>query len=384
MKKKEAIPMSSVLVPAFLLTPAILLSIGLEKNTFFLALIPVILSLAVFLGLSRKEGGFDPARILQYKKWLGILAIIILISIILLVLPKSIIRSVLNEMVNYGPQYITNGIVIGSILSLGAIGLTTVYKILGFPNFAHGDFLTFGAYMVLLLNPSFDFSLILSIIGAIGLGILLVTTMEKILWKPLREKGAGNITMLIASIGLALFLRNLILFIFGGSTRNYFSTVFQGLNIAGVTITILDIMVVIISIFLMFLVYFLLTRTKMGKSMRALSDNKNLAKVSGINVDRVILFTWIIGISLAVIAGFSYGLVTNVSPNMGWTLLLPLFAAVILGGIGNPYGAMIGGLVVGISQEFSLIFIPPEYKPAVSFVLIIILLLWKPTGLMGD
>lgn len=303
-----------------------------------------------------------------------------ILILILFLLPGSIT----SEIVSSGPQYIKNGIVMGSILSLGAIGLTTVYKILGFPNFAHGDFLTLGAYMVLFLNISFNLPIILSIIGAIGLGIALMFVLEKSLWKPLRDKGAGNITMLIASIGLALFLRNLVLFIFGGSPRNYALPITKGMNIAGITMTTDDLLVVAVSMILMFLVYFLLTRTKMGKAMRALSDNKSLAKVSGINVDRVILFTWIIGISLAVIAGFFYGVITLVGPNMGWTLLLPLFASVILGGIGNPYGAMIGGMIVGISQELSLIFLPSEYKAGVSFALIIILLLWKPTGLMGD
>ncbi len=286
-------------------------------------------------------------------------------------------------MVSSGPQYLTNGIVIGSILSLGGIGLTTVYKILGFPNFAHGDFLTLGAFLILFFYVSNDISIIFSIVGAIGLCIALVVVLEKTLWKPLRDKGAGNITMLIASIGLALFLRNLVLFLFGSASDTYFLPV-QGMKIGGITLTMYDLMIVVVSVILMFLVHLLLKRTRMGKAMRALSDNKSLAKVSGINVDRVILFTWIIGISLAVFAGFFYGIVTLVGPNMGWTLLLPLFAAVIVGGIGNPYGAMLGGMIVGISQEISVIFIPSEYKPAVSFILIIIILLWKPEGLMGD
>lgn len=290
---------------------------------------------------------------------------------------------ILSSLIQSGPQYLVNGIIIGSILSLGAVGLTTIYRILGFPNFAHGDFLTFGAYMALMINLA-GLPLIVSIVGSIGLGIVLVFLLEKSLWKPLRDKGAGNVTMLIASIGLALFLRNLVLFIFGGSPQNYALPVAKGIEFLGIIFTKNDLMVVTTSVILMFLVYFLLTRTKIGKAMRALADNKNLAKVSGINVNRVILWTWIIGMILAVIAGTFYGLVTVVRPNMGWFLLLPLFAAVILGGIGNPYGAMLGGMVVGVSQEFSVLFIPSEYKTAVSFALIIILLLWKPTGLMGD
>lgn len=291
--------------------------------------------------------------------------------------------SIVSVLVESGPQYFVNGIIIGSILSLGAIGLTTTYRILGFPNFAHGDFLSFGAFMVLMLNLFLGIPLVLSLFGAVAISILLVVSLEEALWKPLRKKGAGSITMLIASIGLALFLRNSILFAFGGGPRNYDLPRMKGFSIMGISLTKYDLLVIIISFALMFLIYFILNRTRLGKAMRALADNKDLARVSGINVDQVIMGTWIIGMSLAVVAGLFYGLATTVRPTMGWTLLLPMFAAVILGGIGNPYGAMIGGLTVGVSQELSVLFIPPEYKAAVSFVLIIILLLWRPRGLLG-
>lgn len=281
------------------------------------------------------------------------------------------------------PSYFFDGLVIGSILSLGAVGLTTVYRILGFPNFAHGDFLTFGAYMVLFLNINHGLPFIISLLGAIPIGIALIFALEKILWKPLREKGAGNISMLIASIGLALFLRNSILFAFGGSPENYSLEITKGFNFAGITFTIYNLIIIAMAFLIMVLVYLLLNKTKLGKAMRALADNEKLARISGIDVDRVILGTWIIGMSLAVIAGCFYGISTTVRPTLGWTLLLPMFAAVILGGIGNPYGAMLGGLIVGISQEMSVMFIPSEYKTGLSFILIIVLLLWKPEGLMG-
>lgn len=321
----------------------------------------------------------DIKKLAQKKKLLGI---IVLIGFLIFSSAYILSQGLVSSLYESGPQYIKNGIVVGSILSLGAIGLTTIYKILGFPNFAHGDFLTFGAYIV-LLGLSLNLPVILAILFAIGVSIALVIILEKSLWEPLRGKGAGNITMLIASIGLALFLRNLIRFLFGSSPDTYPFPVTQASEIFGVSITTHELIILGVSVVLMFSVYLLLKRTQIGKAMRALSDNKSLAKVSGINVNRVIIFTWIIGISLAVIAGFFYGIFTVVDPRMGWSLLLPLFASVILGGIGNPYGAMLGGMIVGISQEFSIIFIPPEYKPAVSFVLIIILLLWKPKGLMG-
>ncbi len=378
MNKKEAILPTFALVLALLSVLVSSLNMGLEKNVFMLAFLTVGLLLAILFQTYRGEEIIELTQILGNKKITSIFAVIIIISLALLILPESIKSGLINS----GPQYIKNGIVIGSILSLGAIGLTTVYKILGFPNFAHGDFLTFGAYIV-FFGLSLNLPIILSVIFAVAASIALVTILEKSLWKPLREKGAGNITMLIASIGLALFLRNLIRFLFGTETHTYPFPVIKATEFFGISITIDEIIILVFSMALMSLVYLLLKRTEIGKAMRALSDNKSLAKVSGINVNRVILFTWIIGISLAVIAGFFYGIYTVVNPRMGWSLLIPLFASVIVGGIGNPYGAMLGGMIVGISQEFSIIFIPAEYKPAVSFVLIIILLLWKPEGLMG-
>ena len=131
----------------------------------------------------------------------------------------------------------------------------------------------------------------------------------------------------------------------------------------------------------MFLIHYILQKTKIGKAMRALSDNMDLARISGIDVDRVILWTWVISMGLAAAGGVLYGLVTSVRPNMGWVLLLPMFAAVILGGIGNPYGAMAGGLIIGLSQEISTAFLPTEYKLAVGFTIMILVLLLKPEGI---
>ena len=134
----------------------------------------------------------------------------------------------------------------------------------------------------------------------------------------------------------------------------------------------------------MFLVHYLLKRTTIGKAMRALSDNIDLAKASGIDVDRVIRYTWAIGMALAAVGGILYGLITNINPNMGWFMLLPMFAAVILGGIGSPYGAMVGGVVIGLAQELSTAILPTEYKQAVAFFILIVVLFIRPRGILGS
>ena len=200
----------------------------------------------------------------------------------------------------------------------------------------------------------------------------------------MRNKGAGSVTLIIISIGLALFLRNLIIFLWGPDIKRYDLPVKRGIELGSVVITQNQIVVIIVAVICMFFVHYLLKKTTIGKAMRALSDNIDLAKVSGIDVDSVIRYTWAIGMALAAVGGILYGLITNINPNMGWFMLLPMFAAVILGGIGSPYGAMVGGLIIGLAQELSTAILPTEYKLAVAFVIMIAVLFVRPRGILGS
>ena len=280
-------------------------------------------------------------------------------------------------------QLVINGLVIGSIIAITAIGLSMIYKTLNFVNFAHGDFVAFAAYIALFANASFGMNLASAFLVAILATIVLGVFMEKVVWLPMRRKNATKTTLIIISIGLALVLRNTLIFIWGGSTRNYDIPVRRGFEFFGATITPNQVLVIITAFILVFALHCLLSRTKIGKSMRALSDNIDLARISGIDVDRVILWTWVIGLGLAAAGGVLYGLVTAIRPDMGWYLLLPMFAAVILGGIGNPYGTIAGGIIIGLSQELSTAILPTEYKFAVSFVVMALVLLLKPEGIFG-
>jgi len=221
--------------------------------------------------------------------------------------------------------------------------------------------------------------------GAIAVVItaLVAVCCDYAIWKPMRTKGAGRVALIIISIGLALFLRNLIIFLLGPDIKRYALPVKQGIELGSVVITQNQIIVIIVALTCMFLIHYLLKKTTMGKAMRALSDNIDLAKASGIDVDRVIRYTWAIGMALTAVGGILYGLLTNINPNMGWFMLLPMFAAVILGGIGSPYGAMIGGVVIGLAQELSTAILPTEYKLAVAFVIMIAVLFVRPRGIMG-
>jgi len=280
-------------------------------------------------------------------------------------------------------QLIVNGIVLGSIIALAAIGLTMVYGVLNFANFSHADFMALGAYIAFVLNVALGLNIILSFFIAIAIAGTLGVLLDFLIWKPMRRKNADLVSLVIVSIGLSLIVRNAIIFIWGGSTRNFDLPVQRGIGMLGVTITHNQLTGLGTAILFMVLVHFFLKNTKLGKAMRAISDDINLARISGIDSDKVIMWMWFIGIGLACVAGILYGLETTIRPNMGWFLILPMFSAVILGGIGNPYGAMVGGMVIGLSQELSMLILPSEYKMGVSLGIMILVLLIKPEGLFG-
>ena len=281
-------------------------------------------------------------------------------------------------------QLVVNGLVLGSILALAAIGLSMTYSILNFANFAHGDFLALGAYLTFVFSVILGVHFIPASAIAVVITAFIAVCCDYAIWKPMREKSAGSLTLIIISIGLALFLRNLIIFLWGPDIKHYDLPVKRGIELGSVVITQNQIFVIMVAVICMFLVHYLLKRTTIGKAMRALSDNIDLAKASGIDVDRVIRYTWAIGMALAAVGGILYGLITNINPNMGWFMLLPMFAAVILGGIGSPYGAMVGGVVIGLAQELSTAILPTEYKQAVAFFILIVVLFIRPRGILGS
>jgi neutral amino acid transport system permease protein len=277
-------------------------------------------------------------------------------------------------------QLLTNGIAVGSIIALAAVGLTLTYGILRLSNFAHGDFMTLGAYITLLAN-AVGINLWLSMIVGAGVTIAAMLLAEKLIWRSMRAKRATSTTIMIISIGLALFLRHLIILIWGGNNQRYKVPVLPAHNIWGIRVAASNLIVVGCAVLAILALHYLLQNTKVGKAMRAVADDLDLARISGINVDRVILWTWVIAGSLAALGGSLYGLTEAVRPNMGWFLILPMFASVILGGIGNPYGAIAGALIIGITQEMSTPLIGTQYKQAVALLVMIAVLLFRPKGL---
>lgn len=277
-------------------------------------------------------------------------------------------------------QLFINGISVGSIIALGSVGLTLTYGILRLSNFAHGDFMTLGAYITLLIN-AFGVNIWLSMmIGAIvTIGAFLLS--EKIIWSPMRSRRATSTTLIIISIGLALFIRNGIILFWGGSNQRYNLPVQEALQLGALRIPQYHLVVIGLALLAIAGLHYLLQNTKIGKAMRAVADDLDLARVAGIKVDQVIIWTWVIAGGLTALSGSMLGLVEAVRPNMGWILILPMFAAVILGGIGNPYGAIVGSFVIGIAQEVSTYVLRTEYKLAIALVIMVLVLLVRPQGL---
>jgi neutral amino acid transport system permease protein len=276
-----------------------------------------------------------------------------------------------------------NGLTLGTIYALGAVGLTLVYGILRLVNFAHGDFLAFGAYMAFLVNVTWDLPLAAAIVFAMAATAALGLLSERLMWRPMRNKGAGFLQLLLMSIGLAFVIRSVIQWFWGTEIRTLDVNVVDSVEFLGLRIGKTELLVVIVGIAVLAAVAAVVRFTMLGKRMRALSDDMALAEVVGIDTRRVILYTWLFAGALAGLAGTLAGALTNLRPELGFELLLPIFAAVILGGIGNPFGALIAGLTLGVVIEMSTLVIEPRWKVTVGFVALVIALIIRPQGIFG-
>ncbi len=304
-------------------------------------------------------------------------------------------------------QMLADGLIIGSIISLGAIGLTLTFAILRFSNFGHGELLAWGSYLALsalavfaalgLTDPqaphaaiapfSFGWPLMAALLGAAALTAVLALAIDWLLFKRLRLQ--GSITLVIASFGAALAVRNLLMFTYGGIPR-YYS---QELQIAwplvprsvmgGMRITPDQLFVLGLTAVTVAALHWFLTRSTLGRAMRATADNRELARVAGIDPEAMHRAAWILGAVLAAMAGVFAGLTVQLRPTLGLDLLLPLFAAVILGGIGSVWGAVLGGLIVGLAESFAVAWVGAEWRAGAAFAVLTAMLLVRPRGLFG-
>jgi branched-chain amino acid transport system permease protein len=290
-------------------------------------------------------------------------------------------------------QLVVIGLLVGSIIALGAIGLTLIYGILKFAHFAHGDLMTVGAYIAFFafaqggsrIGPlSFGWSMIpaillaMIVVGALSVGI------DRVVYRPLRKKKAGLVILAIGSLGMAMIIRSVVYLVWGPKQRFYVSGVQEAWDLPfDIKIMPDQLFIGLAALVMVALVYFLLYRTRLGRAMRATADNMELARVSGIDTEHVVIWTWGIGGSLAGLAGVLLGVQSHLMPEMGFIFILPLFSAAILGGVGSPHGALLGALIVGVSQELSTEWISPAYKPTVAFIILFAILLVRPRGIFG-
>lgn len=327
----------------------------------------------------------------------------------------------MNEAIFFFNNAIVSGLVIGSIYALGAIGVSLIFGILRFAHFAHGDMMTMGAF------ATFVVSLVLGGLGlnssmpiayfaipiAIALTAAAALSIDKMFYAPLRNRGAKPVTLLVASIGVTMIIQGLIRLFFGTGSHSFYEEstkqIFQiRLPIEGVrraiTFTEPQILVVVSTIIAVVALHFFLSRSRFGKAMRAASDNPDLAEASGIDIKRVVRITWIIAGGLACLAGTMLALDVTLKPDLAFNIVLPIFAAAIVGGLGHPYGAILGGYLIGFAESLAvfnwgiflrpfrdqlpdwvpanLSIVPTEYKLTVAFVILVVALLVRPTGIL--
>ncbi len=315
----------------------------------------------------------------------------------------------------YTEQFIV-GIIVGSIYALGALGLTLIYGILKIPHFAHGDSMMLGAYITFFVltgtivgrgtidstfpinlsdlpsstTPiwkfSFGYGFILALLLAVVIAIPLFRLLHRFVYGKFLDRKAGLAIIAVASLGVAIATRGFMLVAWGPTPRNYSTGIRETITLPGGTVIVADqLFIIAVAVILAAVAYVLLFRTRTGKAMRAMADNEDLARASGINTDYIARWTWIAGATLIVVAGTLLALQSQLKPELGFILLLPIFASAILGGVGSPQGALIGGLVVGVASEVAvgLGIFSPGYKLPIAFIILIAVILIRPRGLFG-
>lgn len=326
----------------------------------------------------------------------------------------------MNELVFFVNNVVISGLTIGSIYALGAVGITLIFSILRFAHFAHADLMTLGAFFAFFLTSLFPAAgpaiglptAFVMLPLAMVLTALSAVYIDKAFYRPLRSHGVKPIVIVMASLGVTLMLQGLIRMFMGTGARNMYIDDRKGIHridmpfeLANRPLVLTDpqILLLLFLVVAVIALHLFLTRSRLGKAMRAMSDNPDLARVSGINTDTVVKVTWVIAGCLAAAAGTLLSLDVSLKPDLSFHLLLPIFAAAIVGGVGHPYGALAGGFVIGFAETLSvfnwsvllrpvrdylwfdlpanLSFVSSEYKITVPFFILLAILVWRPTGL---
>jgi len=283
-------------------------------------------------------------------------------------------------------QILFNSALTGSIYLLGAVGLSITYGLSGFPNFAHAEFITLGAFIGYFVAEQSGLGLPGACLAAFLVVGIVGFLCYRGIFQPLSKRGASIIHLMVASIALGFILRHTINAIWSRSPYYFTTITFPSYHIGALTVTGLYLWLVFTAVTLSVGMHLILTRTRIGRAIRATSSNPELALASGINTDRVIWVTWFAGAGLAAVAGVFRGVGMLVNPMIGWEIILPIFAVVILGGIGNYYGAIVAAFIIGLAENFGVVALmaaglSTEYRIAIAFLILIITLIVRPQGL---
>lgn len=279
-------------------------------------------------------------------------------------------------------QLIANGIMAGSILAIPAIGLTAMFSVLRFPNFAIASHATVGAFAGWVANVQFGLPVLPSLMVALLAGGLVGLLTDELILKPFRA--AGFITTAIGSLALTIGLENVVRLFFGNDLRSYDLPLARDLVFMGIRMGPQQLQNIAVSLVTMGVVFGFLTFTRAGKSMRAVADNPQLADIKGINSRAVARSVSFLGMGLAGLGGMLIGLDSSIDPLTGFRTMLPIFAAAVVGGLGSIPGAVVGAFVVGIAEELSLLVLPPSYKSSIAFLAILLILTLRPRGILGQ
>ncbi len=280
------------------------------------------------------------------------------------------------------PQFLANGIITGALLALPAIGFTAIFAVLRFPNFAVASHATVGAFAGLVANVTWGLPAVPSLMSAFLVAGLVGVISDEVALKPLRRYGA--LTTAIASIALTIVLENIIRFFFGNDLRGYDLPLVRDIRFGEIRVNPQQLENLALAVVMMIVVFAALKFTRTGKAMRAVADNPGLADLKGIDavmVGRIVAFA---GMGLVGVGGMLFGLGTSIDPLTGFRFILPIFAAAVVGGLGSIPGAVLGAMIVGIGEEMSALVLEPAYKSAVGFFAILLVLTFRPRGLLGE
>ncbi len=281
-------------------------------------------------------------------------------------------------------QLLINGLIAGAIYALVASGFALIYSTCKFVHFAHGSSVAVAAYTLFFFFQKLDLNFWLAIILTIIFAGFFGWLMNKIIYQPLRKRKASNVILLIASVGLLILIESLLLLIFGADVKTIgFIKIAKGLNFFGAIITPLQIVIIAVSLILLVALFLFMKKSRLGKAMRAVADNQEVAEIVGISTKKIYSWSFVIGSAIAGVAGILVGLEQNLEPMMGTNLMIKGFTGAIIGGITSVPGAVLGSFLLGLVENFGIWWLPSGYKDAIAFVILFIFLIFRPQGILG-